>query len=96
MPNFKMGIVSDESMGDTLRITVIATGIEADTEAQSVSVDDANVEVDAESLALKTIKGGSTPPSEVSQPTVPSKPESEDDRYNSLLDIPAFLRKQVD
>ena len=94
--NFKMGVVSDESMGDTLRITVIATGIEADTEAQSVSVDDADVAVDSEPLALKTIKGGSAPSSEVSQPAVPSKPESEDDRYNNLLDIPAFLRKQVD
>ena len=95
MPTSKMGVVSDESMGDTLRITVIATGIEAETEAEIVSVDDADVEVDSESLALKTIKGGA-PSSDVSQPAVPSKPESEDDRYNNLLDIPAFLRKQVD
>ena len=94
--NFKTGVVEDESMGDALRITVIATGIEAETEAESVSVDDTNVEADAEPLAFKTIKGGSEPPPEGSQPSVPSKPESEDDRYNNLLDIPAFLRKQVD
>ena len=93
--NFKMGVVSDESMGDALRITVIATGMEAEMEAESDSIDDANAEVDAESVALKTIKGGSKSASEVSQPAASSKPESADDRYDNLLDIPAFLRKQV-
>ena len=93
--NFKMGVVSDESMGDALRITVIATGMEAEMGAESDSIDNANVEVDAESVALKTIKGGSKSASEVSQPAASSKPESADDRYDNLLDIPAFLRKQV-
>ena len=93
--NFKMGVVSDESMGDALRITVIATGMEAEMGAESDSIDNANVEVDAESVALKTIKGGSKSASEVSRPAASSKPESADDRYDNLLDIPAFLRKQV-
>ena len=91
--NFKMGVVNDESMGDTVRITVIATGIEADAESNII---DADLEISSEPLPLKTIKGGDELSSEASQPPASSKPESEDDKYNNLLDIPAFLRKQVD
>ena len=93
--NFKMGVVSDESLVDALRVTVIATGIEAEMEAEIDSIDDVNVEVDTDSMTLKTIKGGSTSAAEASQSAAQPKTESEDDRYNNLLDIPAFLRKQV-
>ena len=94
--NFKMGIVRDESMGDTLRITVIATGIEADEEAASDAIADADLEIGSEPVPLTTIKGGSVLSAEASQSSASSKPESEDDKYDNLLDIPAFLRKQVD
>ena len=94
--NFKMGVVSDESMGDALRITVIATGIEADAEVEDDPVADVALEMDAKPLPLKTIKGGGASSSEAPQSPASSKPESEDDKYSNLLDIPAFLRKQVD
>ncbi len=94
--NFKTGLVEDESMGDALRITVIATGIEADTEVESDPVADVDLEMDAKPLPLKTIKGGGVSSPEAPQSPASSEPESEDDKYNNLLDIPAFLRKQVD
>ena len=94
--NFKTGLVEDESMGDALRITVIATGIEADTEVESDPVADVDLEMDAKPLPLKTIKGGGVSSPEAPQSPALSEPESEDDKYNNLLDIPAFLRKQVD
>ena len=91
--NFKMGVVNDESMGETVRITVIATGIEADAASDII---DAEVEITSGPLPLKTTKDSDKLSSETSQASVSSKPESEDNRYNNLLDIPAFLRKQVD
>ena len=91
--NFKMGVVTDESMGDALRVTVVATGIEADVESDSI---DADLELKPEPLPLKTIRGGGESSSKQSQPPASSDPQSEDNEYNNLLDIPAFLRKQVD
>ena len=92
---FKMGVVSDETMGEAIRITVVATGIEADADADSESI--ATVaDVEAEPLPLKTIKGGGEASADVTQLPLSSEPVDEDDKYNNLLDIPAFLRKQVD
>ena len=91
--NFKMGVVTDESMGDVLRITVVATGIETDAERDSIGAD---LEIDPEPLSLKTIQGGAELSSKQAQPQASSEPESADEQYNNLLDIPAFLRKQVD
>ena len=90
--NFKMGVVSDESMGDAIRITVVATGIEADIESEPVA---AAAEMALEATPLKAIEGGGESSSGVSQSS-PVSDAQDDDKYNNLLDIPAFLRKQVD
>ena len=90
--NFKMGVVSDESMGDVIRITVVATGIEADIESEPTA---AAAEIAVEETPLKAIEGGGESSSVASQSS-PLPDAQDDDKYNNLLDIPAFLRKQVD
>lgn len=87
--NFKMGVVSDESMGDAIRITVVATGIENDANGESVAVTE---EIEPQPLRLKTVKGDGESSQSSSAPTA----NDADEKYNDLLDIPAFLRKQVD
>ncbi|MBC6413374.1 MAG: cell division protein FtsZ [Chromatiales bacterium] len=108
--DFKMGVVADEDMGGAIRVTVVATGINTESDPQT-EVESATVatEVQPESVTLTAIKGGnessssadaekggnessSSVDAEVAFP----KQQDKDEQYNKLLDIPAFLRNQVD
>ena len=90
---FKMGVVADETIGDTIRITVVATGINDDLESEFAST---VVDTQSEPTApLQAIEGGGQS-SAVSQPQSLPDAQDEADQYNNLLDIPAFLRNQVD
>jgi cell division protein FtsZ len=86
------GLVFDESMNDTMRITVIATGFE-----EQIQVDEENVHVFSRN---KLFEEESVPPFMKKKVTIDYKEiksksdiiDIDDDRY----DVPTFLRKQAD
>ena len=96
--NIKIGVVRDDEMGDTIKVTVIATGFgdRFDTEKNrdyrrnSLSVADKHV---APSLDRPTFQRDREKTENVTRirPTV-SYLEDDEDQY----DIPTFLRKSVD
>ena len=98
-----LGSVIDESLGDNVQVTIIATGFE---NAQAISVHEEEVKVKATTLDLE-IKAAAKPeqplqPSEQKQPLVSVlsgyKKNTEISRDLMMgedeLDIPAFMRKE--
>jgi len=89
--HFKVGVVTDEAMGDKIRITVVATGIDTALADESLSN---VVALDGEKPPLKTL-AGENGASEGSVQHDESPPQ-DDGKYNQLTDIPALMRKQID
>ena len=87
-----IGTALDESVGDELRVTVVATGLgqasELGTEKDMrLVVPNASGDVDYKKLEMPTVMRKQTP-------DAPSATAREDDP--DYLDIPAFLRRQAD
>lgn len=94
-----IGTVLDDSVTDELRVTVVATGLDASSEepeekvVRSVPPREANGEIDYKPLDLPTVMRNkpATEATSISASSVLSEqPEAE------YLDIPAFLRRQAD
>lgn len=106
-----LGTVIDESMGDELRVTMVATGLNA----EAVSAEDPQPETaplatrtsqndedragdQQNTLAGAYLTGGYE---EFDAPAIERSssertPAKRDGQYNDYLDIPTFLRKQID
>ncbi|ADK86152.1 cell division protein FtsZ [Desulfarculus baarsii DSM 2075] len=98
--NIIWGTVIDDTMGDRMRVTVIATGI-----------GDSATRVNAEPMRLAAAVGGDTDPTEIGEFNVPryvrttqarqAQGVGRADRGNPMrdvsdLDVPTFLRRQAD
>ena len=98
--NIIWGTVIDDTLGDRMRVTVIATGIGESFSSQGV-----------EPVRLKTAVGGGMDPTEIGEFNVPRyvrstanpqpQPTSRIERGNPMrdladLDVPTFLRRQAD
>lgn len=98
--NVVVGAVTDESMGDTLRTTLVATGLDMETHSTSYSATEQDTEtvpldgtqIDVQAVA-RTYQDYDKPPA---LRETDEKADKDKDKYNDLLDIPAFLRQQVD
>ncbi len=107
-----IGTVIDEEMGDTLRVTLVATGLGAGAVASTTSTAGATAAegtvvvmpprdepaVAAPAASVQPDYGTYDAPTVKRQPsqTVDGARESDDEEYRGYLDIPAFLRHQVD
>jgi cell division protein FtsZ len=91
--NIIFGTVVDESMGDEIRITVIATGFESAESAARAGV--------------ASLGGFRRPPGNIAVPTFirnekpadalpPLKTDTAEDDSRPDLEIPTFLRRQAD
>jgi len=83
-----VGAVIDPEMSDELRVTVVATGIGFDNEAETVLYQAKTTEPTMSPMPAKM-----EAPAEIDQTTASSSEKGTDFEY---LDIPAFLRKQAD
>ena len=115
-----VGVVLDEDMGDDLRVTMVATGLNAG-ELQSMEVPDSEVGSTAQAqthgmwqesqqestampndMSLLNTTGESSKGEGASQPTNHNESQDtgqgdkSDKEYEDYLDIPTFLRQQVD
>ena len=103
----KFGAVIDESMGDTVRITVIATGFDEGNKRPAAMM---LQEPPARRLPEQKIFQPTSPPMEVrkplfnpmpAQPSMPQQPQSmprmdePQETPEDELDIPAFIRKKM-
>jgi len=87
--NIIFGSVIDESMGDTLKVTVIATGFDrADRRGNNVR----DMPVDKQEQDIPTVIRNRWEQERLARVHAPETPTSEEDTY----DIPAFLRRKVD
>ena len=88
-----MGTVLDESLGDELRVTVVATGLDqaavtrADVPVKLVKTGTRGVEVDFRELEKPTV---------IRNKPIEMRPQAVDSSDPDYLDIPAFLRRQAD
>jgi cell division protein FtsZ len=101
------GTVRDDSMGDALRVTVVATGLgRAASKKQSTPFTVVRTGTDNAPLMVNATKEGAASGSDYSHldtPAVWRSRESAQSRVSALeesgsdrYDIPAFLRKQAD
>jgi cell division protein FtsZ len=99
------GTVSDESIGDDLRVTVVATGL-GRSAAKKQTTPFTIVKTGTDNAPLKVAQGAGQPVGDYSgfeQPAVWRSRDSAaarvaamEDAGHDRLDIPAFLRKQAD
>ena len=88
-----MGTVLDESLGEELRVTVVATGLDqaaitrADVPVKLVKTGTRGVEVDFRELEKPTV---------IRNKPIEMRPQAADSSDPDYLDIPAFLRRQAD
>lgn len=99
-----IGTVIDEDMADSLRVTMVATGfneaVQVDTTAAAAALPPLEVEADTDQPPLP-LHANRSDDAGSELPLMHSKTESdscarEDKEYEDYLDIPAFLRQQVD
>ncbi len=92
----KFGVVTDESMGDEIRITIIATGFDefnrkptpvsfAPEEAKPMTMPD------AQEAPVREVRKPLFSP----KPIEPVQSQAETEEENDELDIPAFIRKKM-
>lgn len=94
--NLIFGAVIDESMGDEIRITVIATGFERNPARRQVMQQYSRTAPHQTTRREPTPAPAPEPAARQPQPATPKRePEMADARYaSSNLDIPAFLRRR--
>src|SRR5262249_4814479 len=94
--NVIVGAVVDESLGDEVRVTVIATGFDDRPMATApVAASAAGPAASGRTVDLKSFRGGERP-SPWRRPRVDGiRPDGADSGADDL-DIPAFLRRQAD
>ena len=88
-----VGTVIDESMGDNLRVTLVATGIGEKNVATPQVIPESSPAVT--DISINRTRAEPTPLAATG--TNDNAGEVDDGRYNeALLDVPAFLRRQAD
>ncbi len=99
-----IGTVIDEEMGEDLRVTMVATGFSEalSTEEAGSSAAEIKAETDQSPLPLHAKESGEVGTelpvmhSNKAELDSPAGENSENKEYEDYLDIPAFLRQQVD
>lgn len=93
--NVVIGAVTDESMGDTLRTTLVATGLDMESQSEFSPAEPMEDVLPIDNVGISVQEPDYQ---DYDKPPATRKPDdnADKDKYNDLLDIPAFLRQQVD
>jgi cell division protein FtsZ len=98
--NIIVGAVVDESLGDEVRVTVIATGFDdsaaVPAAAPAAAAGGAGTAPSSRTVEMKNYRGGNERSSPWRRPRVDGIRPDGADQMADDLDIPAFLRRQAD